>query len=519
MSFVHITREQMDEFLLPRGFQTIQVPGIDQSISEIVYAKIVRKGNHRVSMRIYSSITPSGVSRGKGEDAIRVICYVMYDGKPLPVGKSQRVQRIATWRNNLGKAIERWSLAWKDCPKCAYPMVLKKGKNGPFWGCSTWSVTKCNGIPEKNTVTSEPQKKLKPVVQEKPKSEPQKKSNPVTQEKPTRSATPFQIPEDKISEYQKQVETEFRTTNAHLILPSRAGGGKTTMLRHLSNFRQPGQKMVYLAFNRKNAIEGRKKLPKEVSSMTTHSFCCRMIREQGIKLPKNPDSGKTWRIVNEIYPHLNSNERVKIRRAAVRLVDLAKNFAIRVGDLEGIRNVYNQYTFNLENEAQLTETISLVNEVLGLSLPGEKYGVVYDYNDMIWWPIVLDMMPPKYDVVLLDEIQDFNTCQLELVKRLINQGSRIIAVGDEFQAVYRFRGADSDSFEKVSNALVTPDRDCKTVLLPVNYRCGSAILDWVVENTVVQDIVPAPNAITGKVEESVEYQRILDMLVAEYGTS
>jgi len=60
-------------------------------------------------------------------------------------------------------------------------------------------------------------------------------------------------------------------------------------------------------------------------------------------------------------------------------------------------------------------------------------------------------------------------------------------------------------------------RGCKELILPTNYRCGKAIIDYVRENTVVKDIEAAPNAIEGRVIEDMSYLDILDMLVAEHG--
>lgn len=136
-----ISRQEMETFLFPQGFTALTIPGT----KELVYGKIVKKGNHTVSMRILSGINPDGVSRGCGQDAIRVALFIRYEGEICPVGKSQRVLRVKTWAKNLQKAIDQWSNNWQDCPACHYPMVLRQGKNGEFWGCVTYFKTKCNG--------------------------------------------------------------------------------------------------------------------------------------------------------------------------------------------------------------------------------------------------------------------------------------------------------------------------------------------------------------------------------------
>ncbi len=358
------------------------------------------------------------------------------------------------------------------------------------------------------------QTKVKPAVQAKPVEKPQVKKVEV----PLTGIARFRIPDNRISDDQKRAELVFTDSDDHLILPSRAGGGKTTMLKHLASYRKNRQSMMYLAFNSKNAKEGRKKLPQEVPSMTTHAFCGQMLRNNDIKMAKEPTNNKNWQVMEDVFPAMSNPERKRIRKACFKLIGLVKNFGIRPTDTFGIRSVLEQYTFTLETEREVSETIEIVNDVLSMSLPGQKFGGMYTFDDMIWWPIVLGLKPTFKDVVLLDEVQDFNGCQIELVSRMLANGSRVVIVGDPFQSVYRFRGADSDAFDKMS-ALLRSDtkRGCQEVLLPTNYRSGRKIIEWTVENTVVKDIVAAPNAIEGEVIEDLGYEDILDLLVADFG--
>jgi ssDNA-binding Zn-finger/Zn-ribbon topoisomerase 1 len=521
--FYNITEVEMDSFLCPQGFQRMSIPGT----TELVYGKLVRHGNHQISMRIYTSIDPTGNSRARGEDAIRVMLFFKYAGEVVSVGKPQKVLRITTWSKNLQKAIDRWDSEFKICPACHHPMVIRKGSNGDFWGCCTWSKTRCSGKPSKiisaktsdvapapvNTVKLERPKvstkveSLKPVVEAKPPVKPVVHCG----------ASGFRISEEQISNHQKQAEDVFVNTDKHLILPSRAGGGKTTMLKHLASFRKEGHRMAYLAFNRKNANEGKKKLPPEVSAMTTHSFCGRLLRDNQIKMPEKADSGKNWQIMEQVYPAMGNKDRKRLRKAAFKLIGLSKNFAIRPGDKEGIRSVHDQYTFELENEQEINAVVEIVDEVLGMSVPGSRFGSIYDFDDMIWWPIVLNLKLTFYDVVLLDEVQDFNACQIELVSRMIESGTRVVAVGDPYQAVYRFRGADCDAFDKLAAVLNNSKLGCDSVLLPTNFRCGKAILEWVRNNTVVKDIEAAYNAVEGEVREDLTYDQIIEILTEEFG--
>lgn len=147
MAFYNITAAEMSEFLLGQGFQLMTLPGT----VELVYGKIVRVDNHRLSLRIYTAINPSGESREKGSDAIRVQLFWMYDGKPTPVGKAQKCLRVPSWRKNLQAAIDAHAgpEQFRVCPKCGSPMVIRHraSDKAEFWGCSTWVKTKCDGRP------------------------------------------------------------------------------------------------------------------------------------------------------------------------------------------------------------------------------------------------------------------------------------------------------------------------------------------------------------------------------------
>ena len=55
-------------------------------------------------------------------------------------------------------------------------------------------------------------------------------------------------------------------------------------------------------------------------------------------------------------------------------------------------------------------------------------------------------MREQYRYILVDEFQDTNIAQLELLWLLAGERRNIVAVGDDDQAIYRFRGASFGSF-------------------------------------------------------------------------
>ena len=59
---------------------------------------------------------------------------------------------------------------------------------------------------------------------------------------------------------------------------------------------------------------------------------------------------------------------------------------------------------------------------------------------------LLARMRDQYRYILVDEFQDTNIAQLELLWLLAGERRNILAVGDDDQAIYRFRGASFGSF-------------------------------------------------------------------------
>ncbi|PYV22286.1 MAG: hypothetical protein DMG27_18605, partial [Acidobacteria bacterium] len=87
-------------------------------------------------------------------------------------------------------------------------------------------------------------------------------------------------------------------------------------------------------------------------------------------------------------------------------------------------------------------------------------------------PEMLDRCRQQYRYVLVDEFQDTNFAQVELLRRLVAAPFNITAVGDDDQAIYRFRGASHGAFQMFDSAF--PGH--RTVYLDRNYRSTKKIL-------------------------------------------
>jgi DNA helicase-2/ATP-dependent DNA helicase PcrA len=98
-------------------------------------------------------------------------------------------------------------------------------------------------------------------------------------------------------------------------------------------------------------------------------------------------------------------------------------------------------------------------------------------------PEILESYRRRFRFVLVDEFQDTNFAQVELLRRLAGPPHNITAVGDDDQAIYRFRGAAHGAFEMFAAAF--PGQ--ATVFLNRNYRSTKRILR-AAESVIAQNV-------------------------------
>lgn len=262
-----------------------------------------------------------------------------------------------------------------------------------------------------------------------------------------------------------------------------------------------------------------------------------------------PDSipnkyGKSQRSVESIFKSIKYyfNENV------IKLTSLLKAFAVNPKNEqelnEGIKTITSKYDFDFELEdvkeritkykpGFMEDVLNALDEVFGYnilnknfeeemteaskwvlknSLPGNtniKFNYLRkdfdlndfrDFEDDIWLPIIYadKISWPKFDVVLADEVQDFNPAQKIMLQQLAKNGSKVVAVGDPNQSIYRFRGTDAKSFHALSKMLsdLSGKEEGEIVKeLKKNFRSRKRVLDFANEETIVKNLV------SGKKEE------------------
>ncbi|MFA5109507.1 MAG: UvrD-helicase domain-containing protein [Patescibacteria group bacterium] len=105
-----------------------------------------------------------------------------------------------------------------------------------------------------------------------------------------------------------------------------------------------------------------------------------------------------------------------------------------------------------------------------------------DFGDLIVYtlklfrerPNILKFYHEKFKYIMVDEFQDTNFAQYELIRLLAAPENNLVVVGDDDQAIYKFRGAS------LSNIMQFKDdyRKAKEIILTENYRSRQEILDY-----------------------------------------
>ncbi len=99
--------------------------------------------------------------------------------------------------------------------------------------------------------------------------------------------------------------------------------------------------------------------------------------------------------------------------------------------------------------------------------------IVYTLKLFIERPNILKYYQTKFKYIMVDEFQDTNWAQYELVKMLARPKNNLVVVGDDDQAIYKFRGAS------LSNIMQFKDdyKGAAELVLTENYRSRQEILD------------------------------------------
>ena len=305
---------------------------------------------------------------------------------------------------------------------------------------------------------------------------------------PRQAADPIEIqPRNSArawSSYQIAVFDFVEHGQGNAVVEAVAGSGKTTTI--VEALKRVRGSSIFLAFNKSIAEELKRR---GVNARTFHSLTYSPVTKH--KQARNIDVDKLRRLCDA---KLSGDDAQLYGAFITRLVGLGRQAGIGclVPDVQQTwLDLVEYHDMELESEyADLGRALELASKLLQESNASN----MVDFDDLLYLAVKEGLSLPKFDFVFVDEAQDTNAIQRAILRKIMHKGSRLVAVGDPAQAIYGFRGADSDSLD-----LVADEFECKRLPLTISYRCPQAVVNYAQQ--WVSHIQAAPNASEGEVQD------------------
>jgi DNA helicase-2/ATP-dependent DNA helicase PcrA len=293
----------------------------------------------------------------------------------------------------------------------------------------------------------------------------------------------------------QQREAVVHGTGPLLVLAG-AGSGKTRVITYrigylMGEMNVRPHNILAVTFTNKAAAEMLHRVdqlvPPTGSSRpwigTFHSTSLRILRRYADRLGYTKsfavyDTADQLTLIRRCMRELNVNDEAFPPRSVLTRISMAKNELIGPVEYEKtnldffgsrVSEIYRKYQQRLR-EFDAMDFDDLI---------GRYVQLLEEHED------VRNELHDRFQHLLIDEYQDTNRAQYVLVKLLAGKAGNIVAVGDEDQSIYKFRGADI-------NNILNFERDfpgAKIIKLEQNYRSTGNILDaatGVVSNNVAR---------------------------------
>ncbi|MGH7863443.1 MAG: ATP-dependent helicase, partial [Candidatus Binataceae bacterium] len=279
-----------------------------------------------------------------------------------------------------------------------------------------------------------------------------------------------------------------------LLVVAGAGSGKTRTLiyrvaRLIESGVAPGA-ILLLTFTRRAAQEMLRRAEqlvgertRQVAGGTFHSFAKTVLRRHGEPIGIKPNF--------TILDRSDMEDVLNLVRARMGLASRERRFPKKSTLAEAISMARNKRRALAEEiELDFPHLIEHATEILKLADSYDAYKrerSLLDYDDLLYRLAELlesdqnirQRLGDAYRYIMIDEYQDTNQIQAELVRLLGAAHQNVMAVGDDAQSIYSFRGAN---FRNIMD-FPTLFPGARIVKLEENYRSLQGILD--VANEVI----------------------------------
>ena len=127
---------------------------------------------------------------------------------------------------------------------------------------------------------------------------------------------------------------------------------------------------------------------------------------------------------------------------------------------------------------------------------------------------LLTYIQEKYKYYFIDELQDTNQLQSQLFDLLAgNHPGSLFIVGDEKQAIYRFRGGDVDNFKRIEESMMLKEEGEAVLQLTCNFRSSEPLRKWFNEKFIEEGFFGCDFPLIEEAEKQSLYQAYKDRVI------
>jgi len=273
---------------------------------------------------------------------------------------------------------------------------------------------------------------------------------------------------------QLAIITAATETNDNLLISALAGAAKSTTLELLAA-EIPKVNTICLAFNKRIADELTKRMPPAYTVKTLNALGF-AIWKDAIRTRTYVSFKKTISIFKEEIkdlPSAEQNDWWKVWPDIRNAIDKGKSAGYVPNNYprNNTRIMCDDDFYSYLEVEPTEEEFALIKRIYTVGLDQSFSGTI-DFADQLLMPTVFPAPYPRFTQILIDEAQDLSTLNMQMLQRLYRK--RIIAVGDQRQAIYGFRGAHSSGMGEMQKLF-----SMEKMTLSCSFRCPEEIVEHV----------------------------------------